>query len=320
MSTLSLLGAAVSKLTGLSKDSSEGIRKDEIVPYLDMVGDFAESMKTAASDKNVSKAVSEMLSSTKLPDPGANIVKSAYLVYLKSLNTQLNTAEKASPLGSVVTVCGKITADVTMIRRKFAELFNGTDHADIPLDQLKVTATVALGYLEIASEYLRFATVVIGAVSGISIPTYRANSAMELAAPCARFANSLYVRPLSRTVIDDIEAMRRKGTDVYVVTDGKSVDEYASDSEYSPTDLANVNGFIRSPFLAIGQWFGSWRQNRYEKLKAEKEWMLNNVILIRSRMARMDPGSPEYERQEKIAQNYSDMISAADRKIAKYER
>jgi hypothetical protein len=120
--------------------------------------------------------------------------------------------------------------------------------------------------------------------------------------------------------MSDIKAIRNNGTDVFMVVDGKSLDQYADEKDYSLMARVSLDqGLTLNPILIAGESWLVFQRLLYERRKNLRNWLEARAALIAMRKAGVDENSPEYQKLEKTHQAYLDMLAAIDKKLSNYE-
>ena len=119
-----------------------------------------------------------------------------------------------------------------------------------------------------------------------------------------------------------VTALRRSNNDVNLVDENNRPNL----AFITPNSLtAQVTTLLKTGVKGFGifRWLGEqWnliKHAKYRKAQMEKEWIESHVALLKLELANVDPNSPEYQKQVKIINSYSEMIAQLDQKIDEYE-
>lgn len=122
-----------------------------------------------------------------------------------------------------------------------------------------------------------------------------------------------------KTMVDNL---KKNNNNVVVVSNtGENLTAYLQSKNINPSTLDNtIKGSKRlRVFGRIGE---AWETFRYywivRRTKVNKEWMLNQISLLKDELEGMDENDPNYQRLVKAVENYSVKISQYDARVQKY--
>lgn len=214
--------------------------------------------------------------------------------------------------------------DLEQLRERFSEVFTeGTDPSEIKLDQLKASHAAIIGYIrsvDIVCNWFCFMVSLIPTEVGQHAPQYRLIFVKERAQQVGETVAYVMGRKKGRLLIDDVKQLGTDGRDVFLTSNGMTIDEYAHDTDYSKS----IRGFMGTfktynPLYWVTDKYMTFWRWCYDDNKALREWMLAKVAMLTLKQQGVDSTDPEYERLAKIIQNYSNLIAQYDKKIADYE-
>lgn len=116
-----------------------------------------------------------------------------------------------------------------------------------------------------------------------------------------------------------LEELARMNHDIPLVNDnGEPNTQFFQITDVSEgTANLMMEGFDNPIFIA-GSIFVQWKNARMRRLEQEREWIINNIALLRMKLDDMDKDDPEYVRLAKIIARYDTMITKIDRKLSDY--
>ena len=263
----------------------------------------------------------ELLSANR----GNTGLRTLYDTYVSGLNSVARQQENTSFLRSIYTATKFVLADNQAIRDNFDLLFkDGTDVGEISLEQMKLSHATVFGFINLSSLLADWFCFFIGQVAGqpaevARVPAYREAVVRDSSRTVGDFVNDVLLRGSSRNIIALVQSVKQAG-DVAIYTESATLNSYASINDYP--GVAKFVGAFGSfqPILLVREFFSNFARVNYKRNLAMREWMQSKIIILRMDADKMDPNSPEYQRQLKILQRYSDELAKLDRKIANYEK
>ena len=252
-------------------------------------------------------------------------LRSLYDTYLSSLTQYSRQQESSGILRSVYTAAKLVLADNQSIRDNFDLLFkDGTDVGDIALEQLKLSHAVVFGFINLSNLLADWFCFFIGQLAGqpgeaLRVPGYRVQMIRSSSKTVADFVNDVLIRGTSRNLITLVQSVKKTG-DVAIYTESSTLNTYASINDY-PGVVHLIQIFDHfQPMLWLREVFLNLARTRYKRNLALREWVQAKIVILQMDADRMDPNSPEYVKQIRILQRYSDELSKLDRKISDYEQ
>jgi hypothetical protein len=197
----------------------------------------------------------------------------------------------------------------------------------ISLYNTKLSHVAVIGAVENANVLCNFAWFMFNGICydigmGIEKPAkYRFNYMNTTKERIASLVNDIYSGVGDGAIYNEIMKIRRENKDMLIVNDNNEV----NDSVISSAGLnRSICGSISAGFMNINifRWIGeawnNFRDSHYRALEEKRSWMETHVQMLRLKMQGMDPNDREYQKLQKIINNYDNMVAAADEKIKKY--
>ncbi len=320
--TLKSVGQLVSK----AKGGTAVIDKIDVLNSVEELIDTLHALRDAMMDSRVQTKLRDIARNPKPATAYDKMVKDAYEIYFKALPSSVQMVERRDAFGSLLSAINTGLDDLSQIKESYPDLFGGTQSSDMQATDLKMSAVVTLGYLESLMDLTSWTVYLLNtSLSSVDpaspqVPPYQTTLLKTDADAVAQTVAEIFNRMGNETFLSAIESLRRRGRDVYIETDGHTIDQYADDRDYNTVELNRAQRFMRSGALMIGQAYIQYRQSRYEKLKTMRGWLATKVGLLNLQLSgHADKNSAEYHRLEKVVQNYSNQMSLYDKKITQYE-
>lgn len=311
----------------------EGVDKKDI---LDLIDDNILLLKTIIETYDDNRDVFKYIQTTLLPANGANkdniSLLSMYNEYVTTLSPLLRHRESDLIFKSLRDAITLVLNDHNKLRDNFTTLFNqGTDDAEIKLDQLKLSHAAIFGFIDLTllmcDWFSFFYTSLVGNPNTkLRIPAYREAVIKDANQSVARFVTDVLNRGANRDILYVLSTIKNKG-DVTLYTNTASLESYASASDY-PNALGWLGafaGFLFSgvmklnPVLYIRMFFANRAHDLYKRNLANRDWMITKTAILRMDMNGTDPNAKEYQHMLSVLSKYSDLIAELDKKIAEYE-
>jgi hypothetical protein len=265
----------------------------------------------------------ELLSPSK-PDTENSVLRGLYNGYVQALGSGAARVESAAILRTVYAAAKFVLAEHEAMRNNFDLLFkDGTDDGAITLEQLKLSHAVIFGFINLSSLLADWFCFFIGQIDGrpgetLRVPLYREKVLRESGKTVANFVDDVLARGASVSIVGLVQSVRKVG-DVAIYTDAATLDSYANINDY-PGVMRFMGAFTSfQPILMLRELLGSFARDRYKRNLAMREWVQAKMIILQMDADKLDPASPEYQRQKQILQRYSDELSKLDAKIDRYE-
>lgn len=242
-----------------------------------------------------------------------------YELYRKALPQQEIATENTMYLGAIIKMLPTMISDLTLIDKNFNKIFSNMSSPD----ESRVSHAYAIGYVHLAemtTDFFNTMVYLINADKTERPPGYMYTQVEKQAPIIGAFLGYLLKRGGSDDIMKDIGKLQKSGTDVFLMTNGQTIDAYAQASDYPQmTQHVMANGFTMSPIMLLGD--GVLLVQRYilTRRKNLREWVAAKISLINMELDGIDPNDPEYKRLQNVLKNYTEIITDLDRKIAKHE-
>lgn len=315
MSVLQKIGTIVKSLLG--KPNSVDLDKTEIINNIETILMTAVSLKDALNKQGVTDSLAMLhQSGVKYLEADVKHLQSIYNVYFQKLPSKWQQAERDVVFSAYRAAVGVLETNLTLLRENFGTVFNGVDSSEITLSEMRVTTVAALGWLENVETYFNWMVYFIGNVvsNGERVPPYQMIWIQDHVVQIADYTKELLLQSRNETVLTMLEDSRKKGSDLHVEVDGKTIDTYASDSHYSPEMLQAMHGF-RMPSRIVGTIINNHRIKRWENMKAKREWLASKVGYLTLQANGLDPESPEAIRLKNITTKYAELVAQLDKQL-----
>ena len=299
------------------KDTNRTIDKNIILNLIDNALTLLNSVSLGVSN---TIALSEYIRQNK-NSIKHNDFQKAYSEYLSTVGK----SETNNMFGNIHNAIQFFVRDLEAIRDNFDDLFsNGTNTTDIDIEQIRTTHAAIIGYITniemVATWYCYMVSLIETPEESDKAPGYRIKYIVDHAKHVGETIRYIATRLYHKTILDDIKNIKEGGHDVFLITNGNTIDTYAHDSDFERPVHGFFNGWsILTPFLMTTDAVMQYSRWRYERNKAMREWLLTKTAMIQLTMNKKDPNDPEYERLNKILISYSNLVTDYDRKIANYE-
>lgn len=317
----------MSELKDLSKyiEAVKASNKDASVSKIDLLNLVDLNMTTIASlqdilNEKVSKHVTK-----HIDDPEYKKLATLYKAFLSQLSIKAKKAENEGFMMSIITILPELETEHEKLNVNFSNIFPGKEN-NVAIDEMRVTQVLTVGYLRSVSAMLSFvsnmfALIPVKVRDNTQLPKYREFSVQKNLNAIALFINTLYDRSIGSTILVQIGEIKKQGTDVFVVSDGDTIDKYANDRDYSRPSHNFMNGFTLGTFtMVISSAFMSTFRMLYEYRKNMREWIIVKTALLKMDMENVDPESNEYQHLVKILNKYEAILAKYEQKIADYEK
>ena len=254
-------------------------------------------------------------------------LQTLYDGFVKGLSSTARNLENTELLKSVAATATILISDHQLLRDRFDDVFKqGTDPSEITLEQMRLSHAVIFGFINLSSLLADWFCFFIGQINSrqddvIRVPSYRLETIRNAAPTVSDFVSDTLARGSSRSILTIVQSIRTTG-DVALYTTASTLDSYASINDYPGLSLVRFFGPFNSfqPILWLRERMSSLSREKYKKAIAMRDWIQAKIVVLQMDANKMDPNSPEYQRQKQILQRYSNILADYDRKIADYEQ
>ena len=310
-----------SKLRSHKQDG--GVNKNDILSLIDNNLVLLRTViNTVAENADLLNYIrTNLLRSTGTDAENAELYN-LYDQYVKVLSPAGRRLEADALLSSVYQTAIVASSDHEKLRDNFAALFNqGTDAAQVQMEQLKLTHAAIFGYINLTSLMCDWFCFFVGGIIGqpdeaLRTPAYRDQIIRTSATTVAGFVNSILARGTSKSIMDTISDIRNKG-DLVMYSESASLDTYANINDY-PNAMQLFGSF--QPIMFFHDKLTMWAYNKYKRNQVMRDWLITKVAVLRMDMANVDPNSAEYQKKLAMLNKYSAYIAELDKKISTYEK
>lgn len=316
MSIIKAIGDKIKSILG--KDSGSAIDKIAFAQTLEDLSESLSDLANALQDKSVSAKLTQLVKARNGTGVNDQLFKDAYIAFFSQLSGKAQQTERRAPLESVKQAALSGAKDLNDLRDNLDTLLG--DGADIPLTNLRFSGVTILSYVAQLDTLFTWANFLIDTALASTKPAPYITNALNSETPTAvNIVNTILNRGKSQDFMSQINTIRDSSQDMNVSVGGHTIDNFATDNDFSPTALSMSAGFLKSPALALGRMYAQHQKAKSDRLKLTRDWLRNRVALLQMDMNKVDPESAEYKRLQKIVDNYNEMIVAEDQKIARYE-
>jgi hypothetical protein len=319
MSTaLDTMGHTVKHISSVKKPEETLVDKNDLLSLID---NSLKAMNDLTTLSTSNKIINELIK--RNPKSISNhSFKTAYAAYTKAIGK----SESDDYFSYIFKSAEKFLSDLESIRDNFELFFSsGTNPADIEIDQMKATHAALIGYVvgleKLYMWYIYMVSLIEHQGDNESVPKYREKFVLHFASMIGGFIKYVLIRPSNKNIINDIQDIKSGGHDVFLTTNGKTIDTYTHPTDYTP-QIHGMFGYFNyffAAFRGVSQFVADISRYFYDQRKLSQEWMLTKVALIQMQLNNVSPENPEYEKLEKILKSYSTMITDNAQKIAEYE-
>ena len=264
-----------------------------------------------------------------LPANGSNkandTLRQLYVSYVSNLKGVAQQQEHSGLLRSISLSAKLLLADHEGMRANFDALFkDGTDEGEISLEQMKLSHAAIFGFINLSSLLADWFCFFVGQLEGapgesMRVPAYRIGVIRDSGKTVAEFVTDVLQRGPSRGIVSLVQTVRSAG-DVAIYTNAATLDSYANINDYPGVKKFMGSFSAFQPILWVREKIGSFARAKYKRNLAMREWVQAKLVILQMDADRMDPNSPEYQRQKQILQRYSDELARLDAQIDRYEQ
>lgn len=317
----------MSDLKDLSKyiETIRASNKNASFSKIDLLNLIDLNLTTIASLRDtMSKEVSAYITK-KLTTPEFKKLATLHKAFVSQLSIKAKKTEDTGFLMSIVTILPELEKEHEKINVSFSTIFPGKENT-MRIDEMYVTQVLTIGYLKSVASLLSFvsniyALIPVNVSGNTQLPKYREVEAQKALTDVTSFINTVYDRSVGTTILAQIQEVKRLGTDVFVVSNGDTIDKYADDRDYSRPTHNFMGGFVLGNLsIFIGEAFSNIFRLLYAYRKDMREWMIVKTTLLKMDMENKDPDSEEYQHLVKILNKYESILAKYEQKISNYEK
>lgn len=243
----------------------------------------------------------------------------AYNTMISQLPTVYRAQEGKKALNGVIAALDAVLTNLRAIEVDFNQLFGGTLGEDRILE-IRTSTLMALGYIEQVNTTNQFIGTLIESMTATHaelVPPYWLKTMNQEAKQVGEFLSLNLDRwyPKHGGLIGDIKNLQKKGSDVLVQTGSTYIDDYIHDNAFSDGQGTLMNAALRNPFLMFASGQTAREAAKIELYIARKDWLVSKVAVAEAKLRGETENSLEYQRLEKVASNYMDLVNKYEQKI-----
>lgn len=249
-----------------------------------------------------------------------------YRQFLGRIGNEAQKDERNGVFSSILNAIKKYQLVLNEIEKNINSLF---ENKVISLYNTKLSHVAIIGVIKNAGTLCDFAWFLFNGVCfdiglGIERPArYRFSFLNTYKDQMGACVNDLYAGVGDGAIFNEIVQLRRNNKDILLVNEEEKVND-------SMISTAGLNQSLSSSIIAglmdlnIFRWIGEawnlYRDSHYRGLEEKKDWMKTHVQLLRFKLQGMSEDDREYQKYQKIINNYDNMVAAADEKIKQYRK
>lgn len=248
----------------------------------------------------------------------------AYIIISSECKTVNDTKVAFDSIGNVSKAVENVLAN---FQANVDILFEGS--TDVNIHTAKLSHLALFGFVESAEMYAEY---VINLLSIVTYEIIENNGTRELETPLPykykylddhvhefiAFHRSM-LNGGNKTYLDTFKSLKKSMDDIRVAnsTTGSNID-MVDDGKMMAYSRGLFGQFSLNPFKWLGEQWNLIRNNKYMKIRSEREAILAHVSLLQLDAAKADPNSPEYAKLVKVIDSYNKLIGKMNQKLAKY--
>lgn len=322
-SVIDLLGEKVNKILGKA-DNTADFSKEDFRNYMGVAQSNLKAMVESFEELRPEEA--NALGETilgRIKDRGAMNIQ-IYSMYINRLSGQAQREERKVAFSSLLHAAKSYLFVLDEIDKNINKLF---ENKVISLYNTKLSHIAIFGVIRNACDLCDFSWFLFNGICydigmGIEKPAkYRFSYMNTVKEKMAGLVSDIYAGVGDGAIYNEIMRIRRENKDMLIVNDNNEV----NDSMISSAGLnKGISGSITAGFMDINvfRWIGeawnNFRDNHYRALEEKRDWMQTHVQMLRLKLQGLDTNDREYQKLQKIINNYDNMVAAADEKIKKY--
>ena len=322
-SMIDLLGEKVNKILGKA-DNTADISKEDFRNYMGVAQSNLKAMIESFEElrQEEANALSESILG-RIKDRGAMNIQ-IYSMYLNRLSGQAQREERKVAFSSLLHAAKSYSFVLDEIDRNIDKLF---ENKVISLYNTKLSHIAIFGVIKNACELCDFSWFLFNGICydigmGIEKPAkYRFSFMNSVKEKMAGLVSDIYAGVGDGAIYNEIMKIRRENKDMLIVNDNNEINGSMISSAGLNKGIAGsiTAGFMNiNVFRWIGEAWNNFRDSHYRALEEKRDWMQTHVQMLRLKLQGMDSNDREYQKLQKIINNYDNMVAAADEKIKKY--
>jgi len=247
-----------------------------------------------------------------------------YKQFEEHLSSRPLRDEQTIPFSSILNTAKKYAIVLDELDKNIDKLF---EHKVISLYNVKISNIAVIGVLKNACDLSDFAWYLFNGLCydigmGLERPAkYRFTYMNSVKERMRDIVNDAYNGIGDGAIFNEIMKIRRENKDMLIVNDNNEINS----GMISTTDLTRsfgksvVTGLMNlNIFRWLGEAWNNYRDGYYRSLEEKRDWMQTHIQMLRLKIQGLNESDREYQKLQKIINNYDDMVASADEKIKKY--
>lgn len=247
-----------------------------------------------------------------------------YKQFEERLSSKPLRAEQTVPFSSILAAAKRYMVVLDELDKNIDKLF---ENKVISLYNIKISNIAIVGVIKNACDLSDFAWFLFTGICydiGMGLerpPKYRFTYMNSVKERMRNIVDDIYNGIGDGAIFNEILKIRRENKDMLLVDDNNEISN-------GMISTANINqSFGKSVIsglmsLNIFRWLGetwnTYRDSYYRSLEEKRDWMQTHIQLLRLKIQGLDKSDREFQKLQKIINNYDNMVAAADEKIKKY--
>ena len=322
-STIDLLSEKVNRVLGKADNTSD-ISKEDFRNYMGVAQSNLKAMIESFDglQPEESTALGESILE-RIRDRAAMNVQ-IYGMYSSRLRGLAQKEERNAPFSSLLHAAKGYSTVLDELDKSIDKLF---ENKVISLYNTKLSHIAVMGVIKNACDLCDFSWFLFNGICydigmGIERPAkYRFSYMNTVKEKMAALVSDIYAGVGDGAIFNEIIKLRRENKDMLVVNDNNEINTGMISSASLGKGLGgSITAGLMSlnVFRWIGEAWNNFRDSHYRALEEKRDWMQTHVQMLRLKLQGMSPDDREYQKLQKIINNYDNMVAAADEKIKKY--
>ena len=322
-SAIDLLGEKVNKVLKNGADTKD-ISKEDFRNFMGITLSSLKAMLESFDELQQSESEALGLSMLERQKDRAAMNVQIYYLYLSRLSGQAQRDERKNPFSSLITAAKNYQTVLDEIDKNIDKMF---ENKVISLYNTKLSHVAIVGVIKNACDLCDFSWYLFNGICydigmGIEKPAkYRFSYMNTMKEKMSALVSDMYAGVGDGAIFNEVLRLRRENKDMLLVNDQNEVNSgMISTANLTKGLCGSITSGLMSLniFRWIGEAWNSYRDSYYRGLEEKRDWMQTHVQMLRLKLQGMDQNDREYQKLQKIINNYDDMVAAADEKIKKY--
>lgn len=322
-STIDLLGEKVNKVLKNGADTKD-ISKEDFRNFMGITLSSLKALLESFGDLQQSECEALGLSMLEKQRDRAAMNVQIYFLYQSRLSGQAQRDERKSPFSSLITAAKNYQTVLDEIDKNIDKMF---ENKVISLYNTKLSHIAIVGVIKNACDLCDFSWYLFNGICydigmGIEKPAkYRFSYMNTMKEKMSALVSDMYAGVGDGAIFNEVLRLRRENKDMLLVNDQNEVNSgMITTANLTKGLCGSITAGLMSLniFRWIGEAWNSYRDSYYRGLEEKRDWMQTHVQMLRLKLQGMDQNDREYQKLQKIINNYDDMVAAADEKIKKY--